>query len=201
MSRATAAALLCLLPLPALAGFVQKEQTVQLHYAQDAATVEFCTGDGSTITKAKPLCDCMTLRTEGSRLVAQVNTSTFDATVDKLIEVSTSDGQRSTLTIRFEVPLAVIISSPSLVWQRGAEPTAQEFRLRIPEGSPVRGLRAANLMGKDFLYRAATITPGREYAITVKPHSTARRCMNRLFVEMEGPDPRYTRRILFLQVK
>ncbi len=189
--------------MPALAGFTpqQARQSVKLAYGQNAATLTFRTMDGSRITKARPLCDCTTVRTEGSSLVAEVDTSAFDASVDKQIEVATSDGRKATLTMHFEVPAAVIISPAALVWERGAAPTAQEFRIRLPKGSPVRALLAADLSGDAFDYTARTLSPGREYAISVTPRSTERRCLNRLIIRMDGPDPRYTLRVLYLRVR
>ncbi len=189
--------------LPAMAGFAPQQlvQHVKLDYAQKAVTVVFGTTDGSRVTKARPDCDCTTVRVEGSRLIAEVDTSTFDTPIEKKIAVATSDGQRATLTMRFEVPQAVIISSPSLVWERGSAPAPQEFRISLPKGSPIRALRSADLSGDDFDYQTRTITPGREYAVTVTPKSTAHRCINRLVLKMDGPDPRYTQRILYLQVK
>ncbi len=201
----TAALLLLLLPaaLPSLAAFAPSRQVqqVKLTFGQRAVRVIFQTEDGTTVTRAKPDCDCTTVRLEGSRLVAMVDTSTFDAQVDKHIAVTTSDGQRCTLTMRFTVPQAVIINSPSLVWERGSSPAAQEFHIQLPQGSPIRALLSADLSGEDFDYSARTISPGREYAIRVTPKSTARRCMNRLVIKMDGPDPRYTQRILYLRVR
>ncbi len=188
--------------LPSLAGFAQPLQTIRLDYGQKSATAVFTTADGSHITKARPDCDCVNVRTDGNRLVATIDTSTFDAPVDKHIDTTTSDGQRSTLTLRFNVPQAIIITPPrSLVWARGSEPRAQEFRLSIPQGSPIRALLSADLSGEDFDYRASTLRPGREYAITVTPKSTARKRVNRLVIKMDGPAPLYAQRILYLQVK
>ncbi len=195
--------LLVLLAVPAYAGFAapQQVQTVKLGYGQNTVAVAFQTADGSRITKARALCDCTSLSLEGTRLVATVDTSTFDAPVDKQVEVTTSDGQQATLTMRFEVPQAVIINTPALVWERNSPPTTQEFRLRLPKGSPVRALLSADLSGDDFNYSTRTISPGREYAIAVTPKSTARRRLNRLVIRMDGPDPRYMQRILYLRVK
>ncbi len=199
--KALLALLLC--SLPALAGFAPAQllQTVHLAHGQNAATVVFCTTDGSTVEKARALCNCMTLRPEGTRLVAQVDTSTFDATVDKQIKVTTSDGQRTTLTMRFEVPQPIIITPTVLLWERGAAATPQEIRLSIPPGSPIRALLSADLSGDDFDYTTRTLTPGREYAISVAPRSTAGRRFNRLVIKMDGPDPRYRQRILYLRVR
>ncbi len=191
------------LSAPALAGFTPAEQVqpVRLAFAQTEATVVFRTSDGSTVTKAHPLCNCMTLKLDGSRLVAQVDVSTFDVPVDKQIEVTTSDGKRCTLTLRFDAPQAVIINTRSLVWERNAAPSPQEFRITLPKGSPVRALLSADLAGEDFDYTTRTITPGREYAVSVTPRSTARRALNRLVIKMDGPDPRYRQRILYLRIQ
>ncbi len=187
--------------LPALAGFVQPLQVVKLACGQKRVTLRFETGDGTTIRKARPLCDCTELEYKGGTLVAWVDTSTFDASVDKQIEVTTSDGRRTMLTMRFEVPPAVIFSSPSLIWQRGAAAKAQEFRIRIPKDSPVRGLLSAGITGEDFDYQTKTVRRGEEYTISVTPRSTAKRCLNRLVIKMESDDPLFRQRILYLQVK
>ncbi len=196
-----AALTLLLAALPAWAGVAKPVQSVKLAYGQKSTTVRFETGDGTSITKARALCDCTELEYEGGSLVAEVDTSTFDRPVDKQIEVTTSDGRRTMLTMRFEVPQAVVFSSPSLVWQRGAAPKAQEFRIRIPKGSPVRGLTEAGITGEDFDYKARTIRKGAEYAISVTPRSTAKKCLNRLVIKMDADDILYRQRILYLQVK
>ncbi len=185
---------------PVLAGFAETEQRVKLAPAQQAVTVVFRTVGGSVVTKVKPDCSCTTARIEGSRVVAEVDTSAFDGPTVKKMEVHTSDGKRTTLVMRFDVPQAIIISSPSLVWQRGASPAPQEFRIRLPKGSPIRALISADIAGDDFDYTPRTITPGREYAISVTPRSTARRCMNRLVLKMDAPTP-YAQRILYLRVR
>ncbi len=192
-----------LLPLPVFAGFSELTQELPLSYGQSSAVVVFATADGTSVTKAKPLCDCTKVRLEGNRLVAQVDTSTFDASVEKQIVATTSDGRRSTLTMRFEVPQAVLLSSPGLVWERGSAPAPQEFRIRIPKGSPVRALRSADLSGSDFDYSTKTVTPGREYVVTVVPKSTANKCLNRLVIRMDSsnPAPQFAQRILYIRVR
>ncbi len=197
----TAALALVFAALPALAGVAKPLQTVRLAYGQKSATLRFETGDGTSFTKARALCDCTELEYRGGSLVAEVDTSTFDAPVDKQIEVTTSDGRKTMLTMRFDVPLAVVFSSPSLIWQRGAAATAQEFRISIPKGSPVRGLKEAGISGEDFDFEARTIRPGAEYAVSVTPRSTAKRCLNRLVIKMDSAEARFSQRILYLQVK
>ncbi len=201
--KVTALLLPLALALPALAGFTpeQSRQEVKLAYGQKSATLTFATTDGSTIKDAEPLCDCTELKLEGSRLVAVVDTSNFDATVDKQIKVKTSDGQKTTLTMHFIVPAAVEFNTPSLVWKKDAAPATQEFRIRIPQGSPVRGLISADLAGEDFSYDAKVVTPGREYRVIVTPKSTARRALNRLVIKMDADAPQFRQRILYLQVK
>ncbi len=197
----SAALLLFLSSLPAMAAFSSSVQEVKLQYGQKSVTVCFETEDGTTIKRARANCDCTELEYSGSRLVAKVDTSAFDAPVEKLIDVTTSDGRRTQLTMRFDVPLAVVFSAPSLVWQRNAAPKAQQIRIRIPKGSPVRGLKEAGLSGEDFIYEARTIRRGEEYLVIVTPRSTAKRCLNRLVIKMESDDPYFRQRILYLQVK
>ena len=72
-------ALLPLLPLaavPAAADFKTDTRSVKLDYLQNEVTVIFET-DGVGIEKVTPLCDCITARIDGSRLIARVDSSKF----------------------------------------------------------------------------------------------------------------------------
>lgn len=175
-------------------------QTVKLTCGQKRATVVFET-DGTAIRKTKPLCDCTTLETRGTKLVAEVDTSTFDVPVDKQIDVTTSDGLTTRLTMHFEVPPAIVLSSRSLVWQRGAEPTPQVLTITLPEGSPIRGIKDAGLSGDNYDFVPETVARGREYRITVTPKSTAKGNLERLVIKTDCSDPRYAQRLIYLQVK
>lgn len=185
---------------PALAAFLQPTQQVKLSYGQKQATVVFET-DGSAITKAKAHCDCTTLNNEGTRLIATVDTGKFDAKVDKTIDATTSDGKTTRLTMRFEVPPAIILSARSLQWKVGSQTSPKVLSIMLPKGSPVRGIKDAGLNGKDFDYIPQTVTKGREYTITVTPLSTAKPTLNRLVIKTDSTDPRYAQQIIYLQVK
>lgn len=192
--------LLLLSALPTLAGFRTETQTVKLRCGQTRATVVFET-DGTGIRKAKPLCDCTKLETSGTKLIAEVDTSTFDADVDKQIDVTTSDGLTTRLTMKFTVPPAIILSARSLVWVKGAAPEAQTLTITLPEGSPIRGIKDAGLSGNNYDFVPETVTRGREYRITVTPKSTAKGNLERLVIKTDCPDKRYAQRIIYLQVK
>lgn len=192
--------LLLLAALPAAAGFRTAEQTVKLSPTQTRATVVFET-DGSAIRKAKPLCDCTKLETSGTKLIAEVNTATFDSSVDKQIDVRTSDGLTTRLTMHFEVPPAIVLSARSLVWARGAAPEPQVLTISLPEGSPVRSIKDAGLSGTNYDFVPETVEKGREYRITVTPRSTATGNLERLVIKTDCADPRYAQRIIYLQVK
>lgn len=186
--------------LPALAGFPQPVQPVQLTYGQRHATVVF-ESDGSAVVHSKALCDCTTLRHEGARLVAEVDTSRFDADTEKQIEAVTADGKKTMLTMRFSVPPALILSSRALVWKVGKPPRPQELRITIPAGSPVQELVEAGTDGNDFDFTTRKLKPGVEYAVTVTPRSTARRTLNRLVLRCVSRDPRSSQQIIYLQVQ
>ncbi|MCQ2364352.1 MAG: hypothetical protein MJ051_02200 [Akkermansia sp.] len=192
--------LLLLAALPALAGFRTAEQTVKLSPTQTRATVVFET-DGSAIRKAKPLCDCTKLETSGTKLIAEVNTATFDSSVDKQIDVRTSDGLTTRLTMHFEVPPAIVLSARSLVWVRGSAPEPQVLTITLPEGSPIRSIKDAGLSGNNYDFVPETVSKGREYRLTVTPKSTEKGNLERLVIKTDCADPRYAQRIIYLQVK
>lgn len=184
----------------AWAAVPQPTQTVRLAYSQRSATVVFTT-DGTAITKAKPLCDCTTLRTEGTKLVAEVDTSKFDTTVDKQIDITTSDGKTTRVTMHFEVPVYVQFSARSFQWKRGEEPTEQVLTITLPKGSPVTDVTDAGLSGNDFEVQPKVVKKGREYMVTLKPNRTDKKVLNRLVLQLQSTDERFTKQIIYLQVK
>lgn len=186
--------------LPALAGFRQPMQTVKLTCGQTRATVVFET-DGTGIRKTKPLCDCTKLQSSGTKLMAEVDTSTFDADVDKQIDVTTTDGLTTRLTMHFVVPPAIVLSARSLIWKKGAPPAPQVLTITLPEGSPIRSIKDAGLSGTHYDFVPETVTEGREYRITVTPKDTAKGNLERLVIKTDCADKRYAQRLIYLQVK
>lgn len=189
-----------LLTAPALAGFPQPTQQIKLSYGQQNATVVFTT-DGSAITKSKAHCDCTTLKNDGIRLIAEVDTSKFEGKVSKTIDATTSDGRITRLTMQFDVPPAIVLSARSLQWKVGSKPAPKVLTITLPKGSPVNAINDAGLNGEAFDYRPQTITKGREYRITVTPLSTEKPVLNRLVIKTESTDPRYAQQIIYLQVR
>ena len=183
---------------PAIAGFAKPEQSVKLSYGQQQTPLVF--EADSAITKAKPHCDCTSVTISGNKLTAVVDTSKFDASVDKTISATTADGRQSTLTMKFEVPQAVIFSPASLIWKVGEAPAPKVLRITVPVGSPVKSLKEAGLEGEDFIYDAAKGKRKGEYTVTVTPKSTAKRLRNRLVIKMDSTDPRFSQRIILLRV-
>ena len=191
---------LVLASLPCLADFDKPVQLVKLDYGQNAATVVF-QSKGAAITKVKPHCDCTTTSVSGTTLTAQVDTSKFDQSVDKQIDVTTADGKKTRLTMRFVVPQAIILSARSLVWKRGDAPTPQMLRITIPKGSPVQDVTEAALSGEDFAFTPAKGKNKREFLVSVAPLSTAKKAFNRLIIKTSSKDPRYAGLIVYLQVR
>lgn len=183
---------------PALAGFATPTKKIALDYGQKQTTVVF--EADCTITAAKPHCDCTTVTVNGNKLTAVVDTSTFDASVDKTIAATTADGMQTTLTMKFDVPQAVVFSPAILVWKIGEAPTPKVLHITVPKGSPVKSLKEAGLEGDDFIYKAAKGKRKGEYTVTVTPKSTAKRLRNRLVIKMESDNPLFAQRIIFLRV-
>lgn len=189
-----------LLAAPALAGFPQTTQRVALSYGQQEAVIVFTT-DGAAITKAKAHCDCTDLQNAGTRLIATVDTSKFEGRVSKTIDATTADGKTTRLTMQFDVPPAIVLSTRSLQWKVGSTPAPKVLTITLPKGSPVKGINDAGLNGEAFDYRPQTVTKGREYRITVTPLSTAKPVLNRLVIKADSSDPRYAQQIIYLQVR
>ena len=184
--------------LPLFAGFAQPTQSITLDYGQKETTVVFVAD--SAVKKAKAHCDCTTLSISGNTITAKVDTSLFDASVDKTISATTADGKQTTLTMKFEVPQAVVITPAALIWKVGEAPTPKVLHITVPQGSPVKSLKQAGLEGEDFVYDAAKGKRPGEYSVTVTPKSTAKRLRNRLVIKMESDDPRFSQRIIYLRV-
>ena len=189
-----------LLALPAMAAFKNTTQVVPLQFGQQSATVIFET-QGEGIEEAEPHCDCTKLQLEGNRLTAVVDTRTFDRDVEKTITAETENGEEVTLRMQFRVPQAIHLSARSLVWKRNAAPTPQVLRITLPQGSPITHITNAALSGDAFDYAPKVVKRGREYSVTITPHSTAKAVLNRLVLTTDSADPRYHRQIIYLQVK
>lgn len=198
MKTSFAVALFFFVACPLFAGFAHPTKSVKLSYGQKQTTIVF--DADCAITKAKAHCDCTTLSLSGNRLTALVDTSTFDASVDKTITATTADGKQTTLTMKFNVPQAVVFSPVALIWKVGEAPTPKVLRITVPDGSPVRALKEAGLNGDDFVYDATKGKRKGEYTVTVTPKSTAKRLRNRLVIKMDSSDPRFSQRIIYLRV-
>ena len=186
--------------LPVLAAFKNPTQTVPLQFGQQSATVVFETS-GEQIEEAEPHCDCTKVKVSGSRLTAVVDTRTFDRDVEKTISAETADGNEVTLRMQFCVPQAMQLSARSLVWKRNAAPVPQVLRITLPKGSPITHITDAALSGDAFDYTPKVVKRGQEYTVTITPRSTAKAALNRLVLTTDSTDPRYHRRIIYLQVK
>lgn len=184
----------------AWAGIPQPVQNVKLAYSQQQATVTFTT-DGSAITKAKPLCDCTTLQTQGAKLVATVDTSKFDTTVDKQIDITTADGKTTRVTMHFEVPVYLSLSARSFQWKKGGEPSVQTLTITLPKGSPVTDVTDAGLSGDAFDIVPHVVKKGQQYSVDITPRSTAKKALNRLVLKFDTADARFTQQIIYLQIK
>lgn len=191
--------LFILATLPAWAGFSAPTQKVKLGYAQNNATVVF--EADSPIAKAKTLCDCTTLSIRGKKLIAHVDVSKFDQSVDKQIEAVTADGKATRLTMRFEVPAAIVFSSRSFIWRQGAQAEPQILRITLPKGSPIGHVTEASLSGADFDYIPKIEKNGREFSVAITPKTTAKRTLNRLVIKTDSADPRYAQHIIYLQIR
>lgn len=192
--------LLCLAAAcPAWAAFLSTERPVQLAYGQKSVDVVF--ESDTPITRAKPLCECTTVRVEGTRLTAHVDTGGFTQDVEKQIEATTAEGKTTKLTMRFRVPQALSLSARSLVWHRGGPATPKTLRITIPKGSPVHKVTEASISGEAFDYTPRVVKDGAEYCVDITPRSTDKKTLNRLIIKTDSAEPRYAGIIVYLSIQ
>lgn len=191
--------LLLLSGLPAWAGFPQPTQSVRLAYGQKSVTLTFQAD--CDIKRAKPLCDCTTVSFHGRQLTANVDTSKFDQSVDKQIEVTTTDGKTTKLTMKFDVPPAIVLSARSFAWKKGGPATPQTLRITIPKGSPVSEVLEAGVTSEAFDFQTHRIKSGSEYTVAITPVSTDKAAYGELVIKTKSSDPRFSLQIIYLQIK
>lgn len=187
------------LALPTWAGFAEPVQPVQLEFGQREAEVIF--EADSPVRSAKPLCECTSLRREGCKIIARVDTAEFSQDVDKQIDATTADGVTTRLTMRFAVPQAITLSARTLVWKLGQAPAPQTLRITIPKGSPVRRVTEASLTGDAFDYTPRAVRPGSEYAVDLTPKTVGKKTLNRLIIKTDSADKRYAAYIVYLSIQ
>ena len=191
--------LFLLTALTACADFRQPVRTIPLDYGQKQVTLTFVAD--SPIRRATPNCDCTSIEIQGQQLEVRVDTSGFDGEVEKTIDATTADGRTTRLVMCFRVPPALVLSTKTLRWQRGAAANPVTLRLTIPKGSPITQVTEASLSGNAFDYDPRKGSNPREFLVIVTPKSTDRRLLNRLIITTDSADPRYRNYIIYLQVK
>lgn len=184
---------------PTWAGFPKEVQPVKLAFGQKTVDVIF-EADGE-IKRAKPLCECTTVRWEGRKLIAHVDTGGFSQDVEKQIEATTADGKTSKLTMRFSVPQALELSARSFIWRLRSKPDAKTLRITIPKESPVHKVVEASISGDDFHYTPRVVKEGVEYAVDITPRSVDKKALNRLIIKTDSKDPRYAGFIVYLSIQ
>ena len=198
--RALLLALLLLAPA-ARAQFAEPHLGDKLAFGQKSTQLIFVAD--APIKRAKPNCDCTTVHLAGDnkqQLVANVDVTSFDKDTSRHIDVWMEDGRKTRVHMSFVVPQAVILSAKSLKWARNSTPTPQTLTLQLPQGSPVTALKDASLVGEDFSYETKAVKAGSQYRLTITPRNTAKKALNRLYINTVSRDPQHARLIIYLKV-
>ncbi len=161
-----------------------------------------------TIKRIKPHCECTEARSErgntvmpgqSGRILLKVDTKTFVGTVSKDVSVFTSDGTEHKIIVRVAVKEPVTVTPKALSWKQNGTAETRIITLTLAAGCPFT-LKRVSLVGSDFEYEPATVTPGKKYTVTVTPKSTGKKLINRLLIETDSKDPRYARIPVFLSI-
>ncbi len=156
------------------------------------------------IKSAKSNCDCMDADIGGenkNELRIHVESSVFIEDSVRALHVEMEDGSKRELAYEFIVPIALKLSSPSLLWERGQAATAKTLRISIPQGSPITRLEDAAMDKENFHLSTKTLKAGSEYEITLTPKQTDKAQLVRLIISTDSPYAHYKKYLVYLRVK
>ncbi len=156
------------------------------------------------IKSAKSNCDCMEADIIGEKrneLRIHVDSSVFSENSVRELHLEMEDGSKRALSYAFIVPVALELSSPSLIWEKGKAAAPRKLSIKIPQGSPITRLEDAAMDKESFTLSTKTVKAGREYEIELTPKQTETAQLVRLIISTDSPYAHYKKYMVYLRVK
>ncbi len=132
-------------------------------------------------------------------VILEVDLGAFGGRIEKDAVVVTSEGERIPLKIVVKVPEFVKMEPRTLKWTVGEKPVPKTIRLIIHKDLDLK-LEDVSISQKNFDFEPKTVKPGKEYAITVTPKSTATPEYAMLSVKTNSTEPRYKKCLGYLSI-
>ena len=202
---------------------VFKTKLVEINAAADAKVVtaefpfEIQGAEGAEIVSYDAPCSCLTAKvfplmpdrsaklkwTEGEtgKIIGRFEMGNFKGTVDKAILLNMKGmEEKIQLVVRVNIPVLFQIEPTTHKWELNGAAEPKIFKIKVNHADPIHILKLTGQM-EEFPYELKTIKKGWEYAVTVRPASTATPAMGRLAFHTDCPIKRHIRHQVFTVVR
>ena len=132
---------------------------------------------------------------------AKFKIGSFVGRHEKLLTVHTDDSAQQEWDITFilDIPAVVDIQPKTLQWWIGDEPAEKSTKVIFTGAEPLKITNiTATRENVDFTWKE--VVAGREYLVTVKPHSTKEVTLGALKIETDSKIPKYQRQLAFFSI-
>lgn len=132
---------------------------------------------------------------------AEFKISSFIGRHEKTVHVQTDDPAQPEWVITFviEVPEIIRIEPKTLQWWLGDAPEPKVTKITMLGTEPMKILNLTSTR-EQVDYSFKEIVPGKEYEITVKPHSTSEVMLGALKIESDSKIAKYQRQLAFFSI-
>ena len=190
----------CLLTLTARAGLKWEHEKIALEVLpaqlETVAVFRFSNAGKKpvTIREIKVSCGCLAPKParktygpgECGELTVRFDLRNRTGPQSKSVAVTTSDGQRTTLTLSADIPVAYHIAPIMMKWVEGNAAKTKTARLTNPNKMPIRILSATS-SHKDLPVELKTVREGFEYEVVVMRRTEARNIRAVVRIQLEPP--------------
>ena len=132
---------------------------------------------------------------------AEFKVGSFVGQHEKVVTITTDDPKQAEWAVPFllDVPEVVVIEPKNVQWWLGEEPDPKVITIKVT-GKDEMNVTQITSTRESVSFTWKTITPGREFAITVTPKSTAEVVIGALKVETDSKVLKFARHLAFFSI-
>lgn len=132
---------------------------------------------------------------------AQFKVGSFTGEQEKTVHVTTDDPQQQEWVIPFilNIPVAIEVDPKMVQWWLNEKPEPKTVTVKMLGDDPIKLVNITSTRENvEFAFKE--VKPGREYAITLTPKSTADITIGALKLETDSKIPKYQRQLAFFGI-
>ena len=132
---------------------------------------------------------------------AEFKVGSFVGMHEKILNVTTDLPTQQPWAVPFhlDVPEVVSIEPKNVQWWLGEAPASKTITVKITGAEPMNITQITSTR-ETVQFAWKTVTPGREYQVTVTPKSTADVVIGALKIETDSKVPKYARQLAFFSI-